>query len=139
MYTAAQKRLQMAGLQAREHRHDGQVDRLARVLVAQLGGNRRSPLTVTMARQRGKGIERLAAQLRRPAAMQQLTVEVQLHAIVQAAFELAQRAAQVAPGIAVCGACRQHRAGQQHRHRQAQQQERQCRGAVGQAVGAMQH
>ncbi|MNH22197.1 hypothetical protein D3C79_820420 [compost metagenome] len=71
--------------------------------------------------------------------MQQLPMEVQLHAIFQPLFELAQCAAQVVPGVAVRGTRRQHRAGQQHRHRQAQQQERQCCSAVGQAVGAMQH
>ncbi|MNH22198.1 hypothetical protein D3C79_820430 [compost metagenome] len=63
MHAAAQQCLQVPGLQAREHRHYRQVDRLARVLVAKFGRDRRGALTVTMTRQRGKGIERLAAQL----------------------------------------------------------------------------
>lgn len=66
-------------------------------------------------------------------------MEVQLHAIAQAAFEQIQGAKQVVPGVAVRRTGRQHRAGQQHRYRQAQQQERQCRRAVGQGIGAMQH
>lgn len=44
--------------------------------------------------------------------MEQLTVEVQLHTLFQTAFKQAQRADQVVPGIAVGGACGQHRAGQ---------------------------
>ncbi|MNP80500.1 hypothetical protein D3C76_1786180 [compost metagenome] len=61
-----------------------------------------------MTRQGSKGIEGLAAQFRSPAAVQQLPVKVQLHAVFQALLELAQGAAQVVPGITARCTGRQH-------------------------------
>ncbi|MCY1306413.1 hypothetical protein D9M70_562740 [compost metagenome] len=61
-----------------------------------------------------------------------------MHARGDAFLQRLDRAQQVRPGVAAFATRRQHGASQHHGNRQAQQQEGEGRGAVGQGVGAVQ-
>ncbi|MNF96106.1 hypothetical protein D3C84_788840 [compost metagenome] len=137
-HAAAEQCFHMAGGETREQRQHGQVHRLARGTVVETGRDGRGAFALAQARQHGKGIEGLRAQFAGTGTVQQLAVEEQMHARHHALAQGLDGAAQVGPGITALGTCRQHGAGQHHRHRQAEQQEAQCRRAVGQGVGAVQ-
>ncbi|MCY1441868.1 hypothetical protein D9M71_582070 [compost metagenome] len=119
-YAAVQQRLHVAALDSGEERQHGEVHRLARCAVVEAGGDGCGAFAFARARQFGAGIEGLRAQLAGAGAMQQLAVEEEVHPRRRALAQYLDGAAEVGPGIAALGACRQHGTGQHHRYRQAE-------------------
>src|SRR3990167_10330645 len=108
----------MACLDTGIERQYGQIDRLTQLAVIDTRRNALGTRALALAWQHVEGIKGITAQLADPRAMQQLTVEIQVHAWSDAGLQRAHGAEQIAPGIAALGACRQHRAAENHRYGQ---------------------
>jgi len=130
--------IQLRGSNARNERQDANVGRGLVVAVGQRGGKPVCQGDTAVALQCGKRVAPKTANLRAASRRHQRAVEVQVHTRLQAFAQGRQRTADVFPGIAVGHTGRQHRTGEHHRRREAQQLEAHGRCAVGQGVGAVQ-